>query len=50
VNAVRLNADWRPLAGLTPADVGTLVEFVLTRVVIEAAVAAVNREVAAMKR
>jgi hypothetical protein len=44
VNAVRLNADWRPLVGLTTADEGTLVERVLARVVIEQAVAAHNRD------
>jgi hypothetical protein len=38
VNAVMLRADWRPLAGLTPEDAGTLVERVLASSVIEASV------------
>jgi hypothetical protein len=39
-NAVRLGTDWRPLMGLRPDDVGTVVERVLANVVMEAAVAA----------
>jgi hypothetical protein len=45
VNAVRLHADWRPLAGLTPDDTGTLWERVLARVVVGAAVEAHNADV-----
>ncbi|HEY3021814.1 MAG TPA: hypothetical protein VGJ32_16565 [Solirubrobacteraceae bacterium] len=45
VNAVRLRMDWRPLVGLTPDDAGELVERVLARVVLEAAVAAHNDDV-----
>lgn len=41
--------DWRPLVGLTDADQGSLVERVLSRVVLEAAVAAHNRDVDAAK-
>jgi hypothetical protein len=42
---VRLRADWRPLLGLTPDDAGTLIERVLARVVVGAAVEAHNRDV-----
>lgn len=45
VNAVRLNADWRPLAGLAPDDAGSLIERVLASVVVGAAVEAHNRDV-----
>jgi hypothetical protein len=45
VSAVRLRMDWRPLAGLTPSDEGSLAERVLARVVLEAAVNAHNRDV-----
>lgn len=37
--------DWRPLVGLTSADEGTVVELVLSRVVLEAAVTAHNEDV-----
>lgn len=50
MNAVRLNADWRPLTGLTPEDAGTLIERVLADRVIEAAVEAHNRDVEQAKR
>jgi hypothetical protein len=39
--------DYRPLVGLTPDDVGTLVERVIARVVLEAAVVAHNDDVRA---
>jgi hypothetical protein len=45
VNAVRLHADWRPVVGLASSDAGCLVERVLANVVIEAAVAAHNRDI-----
>ena len=49
VNAVRLHADWRPLAGLGPDDAGTWVERVLASVVIEAATEAHNADMNKMK-
>lgn len=49
VNAVRLNASYRELLGLTPSDAGSLEERVLARVVIEAAVVAHNADVEASK-
>lgn len=45
VNAVRLRADWRPLLGLRPRDVGTFVDRLLSRAVIGLAVEAHNRDV-----
>lgn len=50
VNAVRLRMDWRPLAGLTVADEGTLVERVLTSAVLEEAVRQHNADVARANR
>lgn len=41
---------WRPVVGLTPDDAGGLVERVLTRVVLEGAVAAHNDDVEQAKK
>lgn len=49
VNAVRMKMDWRPLAGLTPDDAGSLIERVIAGVVLGAAVEAHNADVAKMK-
>lgn len=50
VNAVRLHTDPRPFTGLTDADQGTLVERVISRVVLEHAVDANNRDAEAARR
>jgi hypothetical protein len=47
VNAVRLQMDWRPVLGVTPADAGTLVERVLAEEVLDAAVHAHNEDMKA---
>ena len=44
VNAVRLNADWKSVMGVTPDDAGTFIERVLASVVIEAATEAHNAD------
>lgn len=44
MNAVRMHMDYRPLVGLGPDDHGTLVERVIARVVMEAAVDAHNAD------
>jgi hypothetical protein len=45
VNAVRLNMDWRPLAGLAEADRGSFIERVIAKVILGAAVEAHNEDV-----
>jgi hypothetical protein len=50
VNAVRMHMDWRPLAGLTHEDEGTLVEQVLSQVVLTRAVEQNNADVARANR
>lgn len=49
VNAVRMKMDWRTLAGLTEDDRGTLVERVLARAVLGAAIEAHNRDMSRLK-
>ena len=44
MNAVRMNMDWRPVAGLRPEDAGTFVERVLALTVLAAAVEANNAD------
>lgn len=50
MNAVRLRMDWRPLAGLTREDEGTLIERVLAGCVLEEAVRQHNADVNKSKR
>lgn len=50
MNAVRLNMDWRAIAGLTPEDAGTFIERTLARTVLGAAVEAHNADVARASR
>lgn len=42
--------DWRPVAGLTPEDAGTIFERVAARVVLGAAVEAHNKDVEQSKK
>lgn len=49
VNAVLLQADWRPVMGLTDTDQGSLIERVLTVTVLEAAVAQHNKSIESAK-
>lgn len=50
MNAVRLQADWRPLAGIGPRHAGTIVERVIAREVIARAVDLHNEDVRKMER
>lgn len=47
---MRLRMDWRPLAGLTADDEGSMVERILARAVLEEAVKQHNADVARANR
>jgi hypothetical protein len=45
VNAVRLHTDWRPLCGLGPEHVGTRIERMIAKTVLDKAVELHNEDV-----